>query len=105
MLKIFAFTATFVACAALITAPSTAKIRCNGSFQIIPGVGPHASPYCEIKHLAHVARRSYGISTSFQRLRASDAERKKVCRAIGHDHRIYSICLDYRNQNQNKFWD
>ncbi len=79
-----------------------ARIRCKEGNQIIPGVGLHATPYCEIKYLADVARGSYGISTTFARLRNSDGERERVCQVIGHDSRIYSTCLPYRNDGDSR---
>ena len=88
-----------VSAGAFAVVPASAKIRCKDGFQIIRGAGPHATPYCEIKNLATVARRSYGLSTSFAKLRNSDIEREHVCQAIGHDHRVYSTCLDYRNDS------
>ena len=79
-----------------LAAPANAAIKCKGEFQWIKGTGYHATPYCEIKNLYKVARGSYGIRTSFRKLRNSDSERENVCRAIGHDNRVYSVCLPYR---------
>ena len=101
---IFAIALIIIA-AGFPAASANAEIRCKGSYQIIPGVGFHSSPYCEIKHLAKVARRAYGISTSFKRLRDSVGEREDVCRAIGHDHRVYSICHEYRPDSSSRHWN
>lgn len=77
-------------------APAHAGIQCKGSFQWINGVGYHASPYCEIKNLSRVARESYGIRTSFYKLRQTVSERVSVCQAIGHDTRVSQACDRYR---------
>ncbi len=82
--------------------PAAAKIRCQGNFQIIPGAGFHSSPYCQIRYLAAVARGSYGMSTSFRRLRFSYSTRKSICRAIGHDRRVASACVNYRNTDRGR---
>ena len=81
-----------------------ARIVCRDGAQIIPGVGRHATPYCEHKYLAKVARSSYGIATSFAKIRSSIFERERVCQAIGHDHRVYSTCLEFRPEN-NRVWN
>ena len=83
---------------AIVSAPAQAKIHCQGSYQLIRGVGLHATPYCEIHNLYKVARRGYGISTSFAKLRNNVSERREVCQAIGHDARVYSVCIPYRNE-------
>lgn len=88
-----------IATGAIVTAPTSAKVTCQGGYQYIKGTGLHATPFCEIKNLASVARRSYGISTSFAKLRNSNSEREEVCRVIGHDGRVYSTCLEYRDEN------
>jgi hypothetical protein len=91
-----------IGAATLGTAPAEARIRCKDGYQIIRGVGLHSSPYCEIQYLAHVARRSYGVSTSFRRLRNSVDERERVCQVVGHDSRVYSTCLEYRNDSDHR---
>ncbi|MEM8975956.1 MAG: hypothetical protein AAGD43_28155 [Pseudomonadota bacterium] len=97
MTRTFAGLAVAVAGIAMMsTAPAHAGVQCKGEFQWIKGTGYHASPYCEIKNLYKVARKSYGISTSFRKLRNIVAEREEVCQAIGHDSRVSSACLPYR---------
>ena len=91
-----------LAAGSLAVAPASAKIHCKDGFQHIRGEGFHASPYCEIKYLYKIARRSYGIRTSFRKLKNSVAEREEVCQAVGHDHRVYSTCLPYRNDGGNR---
>lgn len=86
---------------AIVTSPAQAKIHCQGSYQLIRGVGLHSTPYCEIKNLYKVARGSYGISTSFAKLRNNVHERREVCQVIGHDSRVHSTCLPYRHDGGN----
>ena len=71
--------------------------------QIIKGHGLISTPYCEYKYLAKVARNSYGMSTTFAKLRNNVSEREHVCQAIGHDHRIYDTCQSYRDDS-NRIW-
>ena len=93
---IVALTLAAAGTAMTAAAPANAAIKCKGEYQWINGAGYHASPYCEIKNLYNVARKSYGIRTSFHKLRNVDSERESVCQAIGHDNRVYSVCLPYR---------
>ena len=81
---------------ASFTTSANAKIRCDGAFQIIRGEGLHASPYCEDQYLARVAR-GYGIRVSGRQIRRSPSKKEEVCKAIGHDSRVYSSCLQFRN--------
>ena len=105
MSKIFSIsTILAVIMVALTAIPAAAKIHCKEGFQVISGAGLHATPYCETKYLSEVAS-SYGIKTSFKRLRVSESERETVCRAIGHDHRIDSFCHRYRNEGSDRIWD
>jgi len=105
MSKIFSLNTIIAAIAMVLTVvPATAKIQCKDGFQVISGAGLHATPYCETKYLSEVAS-SYGIKTSFRRLQVSESERETVCRAIGHDHRIDSVCHRYRNEGSDRIWD
>jgi hypothetical protein len=72
-----------------------ARIECDGNFQVVQGQ-PIATPYCQDQNLARVAQ-SYGMRTSFQELRRSDSVKGQICRAIGHDNRVYEVCRPFRN--------
>jgi len=76
---------------------ATAGINCRDGYQIMPNGGLHASPYCQLQQLVAIAHKSYGVSTSVQSLRESEAEREKVCQFAGHDHRIDHICQQHLN--------
>ena len=77
-------------------AQSEARIRCNGAYQVVRGHGEIATPYCEDNYIAQVAR-SYGIRVSNVAIRQSPSRKEEVCRAIGHDSRIYALCQKYRS--------
>ena len=86
---------TFTAIAFIASiAPADARIHCNGREQINPDGSIIGTPYCEDRYLFGVAR-SYGMSTSFNRIRFDVSEKERICRMIGHDSRIDDICLEY----------
>ena len=72
---------------------ASARIVCNGSFQIVNGQ-PVATPYCEDSYLAIVAR-DYGMQVSASAVRQSPGVKERVCRMIGHDNRARSACTPY----------
>jgi hypothetical protein len=76
-------------------APATARIVCDGGFQIVRGQ-PIATLYCAEENLAQVAQ-SYGMHVSVEALRRSESTKASVCRSIGHDNRVRSVCLPYRS--------
>jgi hypothetical protein len=75
-------------------ASAEARIRCDGEFQVNSGQRI-ATPYCEDSYLAQVAR-SYGSRVSAAQLRNSVFEKTRVCRFVGADIRVRSICDPYR---------
>jgi hypothetical protein len=80
-----------LAVVATLASPAAARIRCDGAFQLIPGFGPHATPYCENTYLAAIAR-SYGFKVSDEAMRDSPRLKHEVCMQIGHDARLIGIC-------------
>lgn len=72
-----------------------AGIKCNGAYQVVRGQGQIATPYCEDQYLARVAR-GYGIRVSATAIRHNPSRKEEVCRFIGHDGRVASICHNYR---------
>ncbi len=79
-----------------------ARIKCDGPFQVVRGAGAIATPYCEDEYLARVAR-GYGIRVSGRAIRSNPSRKEEVCRAIGHDSRVYDICLKYRDDGRDRF--
>ena len=80
-----------------LAAPSAARIKCKGPWQIING-SPHASPYCGDNYLARVAR-GYGMRVTGRQLRRSIAIKDEVCQLVGHDNRVSDICTGFRIEN------
>ena len=91
--------AILAAFGAIITMSATihaqARIQCSGAYQVVRGQGQIATPYCEDQYLARVARR-YGIRVSAAAIRRSPSRKEEVCRVVGHDGRVASICHNYR---------
>jgi len=89
-------TAALVAPSLLVLAQGSAQsaILCDGNFQVVNGL-PISTPYCREINLARVAR-SYGWRVSDQEIRHSESTKAQVCRAIGHDNRVFEICSPYR---------
>lgn len=81
-----------------LSTSSQARIRCNGAFQVVRGAGEIATPYCEDQYLATVARK-YGVRVSGSQIRRSPNRKEEVCQMIGHDSRVYDICLKYRRDS------
>ncbi|MCL4767801.1 MAG: hypothetical protein KJZ80_16360 [Hyphomicrobiaceae bacterium] len=73
---------------------ASARIACDGAYQIVNGQ-PVATPYCEDGYLAEVAR-EYGMRVSAAAVRSSPSVKERVCRLIGHDNRAQSACAAYR---------
>ncbi len=84
-----------IAMATTITNPATAKIRCNGPYQVVQG-NQIATPYCGDNYLAQVAR-GYGSSVSARAIRQSPSKKEEICNWIGHDPRVQDICAGFRN--------
>ncbi len=75
-------------------APASAKIRCDGRYQIVHGQGPISTPYCEDNYLAYVAR-GYGMHVSGRAVRRNPHVKEQACRVAGYDDRVRDICADW----------
>lgn len=84
---------TFVAAS---SETASAAIRCRGPFQVIKGIGEHASNYCEDGYLAQIARNTYGMNVSATAMRNNPGLKHRTCLAIGHDARLIGICSNHR---------
>lgn len=81
--------------AAMATAAS-AKIVCNGPFQVVAGE-EIATPYCSDHHLAQVARK-YGGRVTGRELRNNPIAKDRVCGFVGADPSVSGICNpDYQD--------
>ena len=83
--------------------PASAKVRCDNGFQIQKDGSSISTPYCEDKLLYDVATRSFGVRTSFRKIRNDIHEKEEVCRVVGGDSRVISICLEFRNGGRRRF--
>ncbi len=101
-MKLLAMTAAVAVGVTTFSTNGEARIRCEGGFQVVSGQGQIATPYCEDEYLATVAR-GYGIRVSGAAIRRNPHRKEEVCKAIGHDGRIYDACLKYRNDNGGRF--
>lgn len=94
--RIYLFIGFSLAALMLGAEAASAKIACNGAYQIVKGQ-PVATPYCEDSYLAAVAR-EYGMAVSASAVRASPSVKERVCRLVGHDNRAQSACAPYRDR-------
>ena len=82
-----------VAATVLLASPATARIECRGNFQITKH-GPIATPYCEEKQIARVAR-SYGFGVTDAEVRNNPNTKVYLCQSIGGDIRLKGSCAGY----------
>ena len=76
-LKYLAPSACVVALAVATAAPASAKIQCQGNFQITKH-GPIATPYCEEEQIAKVAR-AYGENVTAAEVRKNPLKKVYLC--------------------------
>lgn len=89
---------TALAAVSMTSSPADAKIRCNGPYQVIKGIGEQATPYCEDNYLAGIAR-SYGMRVSDKALRNNPHLKEEACLLVGHDTRVQNICAQFDFSN------
>jgi len=77
--------------------PATAKIRCQGIFQVTPN-GNIASPYCADGEIARVAR-SYGEKVTDAQVRNDPLTKVRLCQRFGGDNRLKGACGAYDPRN------
>lgn len=89
--------AAAAACAgllALVANPASARIVCNGDFQVVAG-NQISTPYCRDKHLAKVARR-HGFRVSDRAIMYNPNVKRDVCRYLAHMIEVQQACEDVR---------
>ena len=84
------------------TLSAQAKIKCEGHFQIVKGQGKISTPYCEDNYLAAIARNTYGRKVSGSSIRHNPNLKAEVCRQVGHDYRLTSICAGHSSDNNRR---
>jgi len=88
--------ATVAAAAVLavsLTAPASARIQCQGNFQVTK-YGLLATPYCEEREIARVAR-SYGANVTDAEVRNNPLTKVYLCQVYGYDNRLKGSCGAY----------
>jgi hypothetical protein len=73
--------------------PATARIQCQGNFQISK-YGPIATPYCEEEQIARVAQ-SYGWKVTAGEVHNNPLTKVYVCQNLGYDTRLKGSCAGY----------
>jgi hypothetical protein len=71
--------------------PAEAAITCRNGAQLVGG-NYIATPYCQDKLLADVAR-EYGFKVSFAEIRNNPNAKRNVCVYVGRDVRVHENCL------------
>jgi hypothetical protein len=85
--------ATVILLSAASIQPATARIRCDGDFQITQ-YGRIATPYCEEEQIAKVAN-SYGSRVSAAEVHHNPLTKVYLCQTIGYDWRLQAACSGY----------
>jgi hypothetical protein len=77
-----------------LTYPAAAgAIECDRQFQIVNGQRI-STPYCSDQFLGQVARER-GMNVTDENVRQSASLKSDICRSIGHDNRLRTICTNY----------
>ena len=69
-------------------------IKCVRGYQIVKGIGPIATPYCQDNLVAQVAR-EHGIKVTDREIRLNPNTKNDVCIVIGSDIRVTQACSGY----------
>ena len=72
--------------------PAYAGIDCRNGYQVVSG-NLIATPYCQDKQLAEVAR-SRGLKVTFAEIRDNPNLKREVCQIVGRDIRVAQTCID-----------
>ena len=79
----------------LAISPAAARIECRDNFQVTKN-GLIATPYCEERQIARVAR-SYGYAVTDEEVRNNPNTKVYLCQIIGGDNRLKGSCAGYAN--------
>jgi hypothetical protein len=77
--------------------PASARIQCNGNFQITKD-GPIATPYCMDRQIAIVAQ-SYGWKVTPAEISNNPLKKVEICQILGGDVRLKGSCAGYGPEN------
>jgi hypothetical protein len=81
-----------------IASPSQAKIVCKDGYQRVNG-NEIATPYCQDKLVAQVARQ-YGARVSDNAILYNPSAKEDACRFVGHDNRLTTACAGYNDRGR-----
>lgn len=79
--------------AAMMHPAAAEAIVCDRQFQVING-SRISTPYCSDKLLGQVARER-GFRVSDESIRQSANVKSDICRSLGQDNRLRTICTNY----------
>jgi hypothetical protein len=89
----FNFTAPAFVIMALTYPAAVHAIECDRQYQIVNG-SRISTPYCADQFLGQVARQR-GLKVSDESIRQSANTKSDICRSIGQDDRVRTICTNY----------
>jgi hypothetical protein len=81
-----------------LSTPSQAKIVCRDGYQHVNG-NEIATPYCQDKLVAQVARQ-YGAKVSDNAILYNPSAKEDACRFVGHDNRLTTACAGYNDRGR-----
>lgn len=84
-----------------VTAGPASAIECEGNYQIQRNGNQIATPYCQDRYLAIVAR-EYGMRVSFDAIRYNPSVKAQACRLAGYDNRVRDTCTQYLPENDDR---
>lgn len=87
--------------AAVSASPASAAIECRNGYQLVQG-NLLATPYCQEKLLAQVAR-EYGLKATFAEIRNNPNTKRNVCAFVGRDIRVQQTCIDANHVGRRGF--
>src|SRR5262245_34774341 len=76
-----------------LAAPASARIQCQGNFQVTK-YGLLATPYCQEREIVRVAR-SYGENVTDAEVRNKPLTKVYLCQVYGYDNRLKGSCGAY----------
>lgn len=86
---------------AIAATPASARIVCNGEFQIVAG-SEISTPYCRDKHLAQVARRS-GFRVSDRAIMYNPSVKREICRYLSHNIEVQQACEEVQGRSGRRY--
>jgi hypothetical protein len=95
MRKILVSGACVVASVVMAATPASA-IKCEGNFQLQRNGEKVATPYCEDKYLAQLAR-AHGMEVNARTIRINPEAKETACQLAADDIGALSTCAPFNN--------